>query len=78
MSNSTYETDGILSTALRSGRAVSPITAETNGSLFGLEYSGTLSTDVRINDGDPGAGSWAPFIALRNANESCENRTHFV
>lgn len=54
---STYETDGKLSTALRNGRAVSPNTAEINGSLFGPEYSGMLSTDERTNDGDPGAGS---------------------
>lgn len=57
MCNDTHKTDGILSTALRKGRAVSPSTAEINGSFFGLEYSGMLSTDERTNEGDPGAGS---------------------
>lgn len=73
MCKCTYETDGMLSTALRSGRDVSPNTAEIRGSFFGFEYSGTLSTDDRKNDGAPGAGSWTQFITFSNANESCRN-----
>lgn len=60
----------MLSTALRSGKDVSPIVAEIKGSLFTFVYCGMLSTDERKNDGLPGEGSWSPFTIKGKANES--------
>lgn len=52
----TYGTYGMLSTALRKGREVSPKTAEIKPPFFSFLSGGTLSTDARKNEGVPEGG----------------------
>lgn len=67
------ENAGGLSTALRSGKKVSPNVGFSENDNFALYWgtsSGALSTDDRTNDRSPGPGSCAPCNDDANAKKS--------
>lgn len=67
-----YPTDGIDSTALRKGNAVSPNATDVKASFFWNNVWGMLSTALRKKLGVPLAGSCAPLISFSNDTMSCE------